>query len=83
MDLMCNPDSNETNCMDFFNQHGSTYDNMKYRALYSIGTPQGNANIRDNDACVRKMITFEYWGAAGSYKFAGFALFGFFANFLF
>jgi hypothetical protein len=44
-DLKCNPDSNEMLCQDFINAHGTRYNQIKFRAFYSLA-PQGNANIR-------------------------------------
>ena len=59
-DLECNPDSTEERCLSFMRNHGDGYALMKYRAFYSLGL-YGNANVHENDKCVKLMITQPYW----------------------
>ena len=70
-DFNCSPDSTEDRCRDFIVSHGESYNLMKLRANYSIQNPMGNANVRDNDSCVRSMITADFWGNSFNFSIIG------------
>ena len=58
--LSCNPKS--TKCASLYSHANAAFPALERHALYKI-QPNGNANVADNDECVRDEITVDYWGA--------------------
>ena len=48
------------NCADFWNRAKPKFRELATRAQYIV-QPGGNANVADNDVCVRLLITDNYW----------------------
>jgi hypothetical protein len=60
--FVCNPASSsvEPYCEDFSTNGGSHLHN-KFRAAQFLVAANGNADVADNDDCVKTMITANYW----------------------